>query len=143
MASREGVLHGVGDLACETVDERAIAAFHHHAQKRFRSGRTQQHTTTVAERLLGMTSANRKETGVAGTAGHDNDIPICILRKAEQTLGVPRKAFRATVSTSLCLENMTSVEPPSSPVIFTTSADVSVRGDLKDGLDNPPSSHRV
>jgi len=27
MASREGVLHGVGDLACETVDERAIAAF--------------------------------------------------------------------------------------------------------------------
>jgi hypothetical protein len=65
------------------------------------------------------------------------------IKNAELALGDPRKAFRATVSTSLCLENMTSVEPPPSPVIFTTSADLSVRGDSNDGVDNPPSSHRV
>ena len=38
-----------------------------------------------------------------------------------------------------CLENQSGVGPAPSPVIFTTSADVSVRGDLNDGLDSPSS----
>ncbi|MFO7974216.1 MAG: hypothetical protein R6V12_06250, partial [Candidatus Hydrogenedentota bacterium] len=38
-----------------------------------------------------------------------------------------------------CLENSSGVGPAPSPVIFTRSADVSVRGDLMDGLDSPSS----
>ena len=55
-ASRSGerVLHCAGDLPRETVDQCAVAPFHHHPQERLRTGRTKQHTATLAKGLLGM-----------------------------------------------------------------------------------------
>ncbi len=44
-----------------------------------------------AERLLGNASTNRQKPGADGIYKHYDDIPLGIARKAEQTLGVPRK----------------------------------------------------
>jgi len=48
-----------------------------------------------AERLFGNVSANREQAGADGAAGHYDDFPLCLPRKAEQTLSVPSKKTRS------------------------------------------------